>query len=165
MQNRILQIMDNYGLNPGQFADKLGLQPANISHVLAGRNKPSLDFVTRILNVFPDINYKWLIFGNGPMLTAGTPLNEKKNQDTETKSGQDALNPQMDLFGQQTVKTKAESTEAKPEKKEPLRQNNYSTPHAVKTDSRNENTVHADKNSKHIEKIIVLYDDGTFEQR
>ena len=70
IQERIIQIMTNYGLNAGQFAEKLGVQPSNISHILSGRNKPSLDFITKLLNAFPDIDFKWLVQGYGSMLSA-----------------------------------------------------------------------------------------------
>jgi transcriptional regulator with XRE-family HTH domain len=46
-----------------EFADRIGVQRSSVSHVLSGRNKPSLDFLEKLLNVFPDIDAAWLITG------------------------------------------------------------------------------------------------------
>lgn len=60
---RIKVIMTANRLNAGTFADKIGIQRSNMSHVLTGRNKPSLDFVEKVLLAFPRVNAHWLIFG------------------------------------------------------------------------------------------------------
>lgn len=53
------------GLSPSQFADKLGVQRSGVSHLLSGRNKPSFEFINKMLVTFPKINPDWLITGNG----------------------------------------------------------------------------------------------------
>ena len=53
------------GLSPSQFADKLGVQRSGVSHLLSGRNKPSFEFINKMLVAFPKINPDWLITGNG----------------------------------------------------------------------------------------------------
>lgn len=65
MRERIRQIMENENLTPAKFADKLQINRANISHILNGRNNPSLDVVARILSEMPYINSEWLINGTG----------------------------------------------------------------------------------------------------
>jgi transcriptional regulator with XRE-family HTH domain len=45
------------------FADKIGVQRSSLSHLLSGRNKPSLDFILKILDVFPDVDLYWMING------------------------------------------------------------------------------------------------------
>ena len=67
MRERIRQIMENENLTPAKFADKLQINRANISHILNGRNNPSLDVVARILSEMPYINSEWLINGTGEM--------------------------------------------------------------------------------------------------
>jgi transcriptional regulator with XRE-family HTH domain len=52
-----------HNLTPSAFADKLGVQRSNVSHVLSGRNKPSLDFLEKIISTFPRVNAHWLITG------------------------------------------------------------------------------------------------------
>lgn len=67
MVNRIQKIIDSYNLNSSQFAEIVGVQRSSISHILSGRNKPSLDFIMKILSKYPDIDPNWLIFGKGDM--------------------------------------------------------------------------------------------------
>lgn len=75
MVERIRQILQTQQLSPTQFADALGLARPIISHVLSGRNKPSLEVVQKIIAAFPDISLPWLLSGQGPMLatTASQP--------------------------------------------------------------------------------------------
>lgn len=55
--------MEQMHLSPSEFADKIGVQRSSVSHVLSGRNKPSIDFLEKILRVFPDTDTTWLITG------------------------------------------------------------------------------------------------------
>jgi len=68
INNRFRLLMDNYGLSASQFADKLEIQRSAISHLLSGRNKPSILIIAKIIEHFPEINIKWLITGKGNML-------------------------------------------------------------------------------------------------
>ena len=47
------------------FADKIGVQRSSISHILSGRNKPSLDFILKVTNEFTDVDIYWLLNGKG----------------------------------------------------------------------------------------------------
>ena len=69
------------------FADKIGVQPSNISHILSGRNKPSLEFVEKILMHYPNVSADWLIRGktentSSPTTEEGLPptLSSTKKQ-------------------------------------------------------------------------------------
>lgn len=55
-------------LSSAQLAVAIGVQRSGISHILSGRNKPSLDFVLKILESFPELNESWLLKGDGEML-------------------------------------------------------------------------------------------------
>jgi len=55
------------GLKSSALADSIGVNRATISHILSGRNKPSIDFLEKLLNVYPNINANWLISGIGYM--------------------------------------------------------------------------------------------------
>ncbi|MDA7810214.1 helix-turn-helix transcriptional regulator [Flavobacteriaceae bacterium] len=61
--NRLLKILESKNLSASQFAEKIGVQRSSVSHVLSGRNKPSLDFIIKITTVFSDISLDWLIKG------------------------------------------------------------------------------------------------------
>ncbi|MDE7102176.1 MAG: helix-turn-helix domain-containing protein, partial [Bacteroidales bacterium] len=67
MIRRIELVMKSQNLTSSQFADKLGVQRSGMSHILSGRNKPSLDFVLKVLAGFPDLNPQWLLQGKGKM--------------------------------------------------------------------------------------------------
>ena len=62
---RLKKVMDHYQLSAAAFADKIDVQRSSISHLLSGRNRPSLDFVLKVLDVFPAIELYWLLNGKG----------------------------------------------------------------------------------------------------
>lgn len=68
MNSRISLLLKAKNITPAQLADDIGVQRSGISHILNGRNKPSLDFIQRIIKKYPDISMNWLIFGDGPMM-------------------------------------------------------------------------------------------------
>ncbi|MCX2680171.1 helix-turn-helix transcriptional regulator [Galbibacter sp. EGI 63066] len=72
---RLEKILDYYDLSASAFADRIGVQRSSISHLLSGRNNPSLDFVMRILQNFPEIELYWLLNGKGsfPPVDEETP--------------------------------------------------------------------------------------------
>ena len=74
---RLKKVMDFYQLSAATFADKIGVQRSSISHLLSGRNKPSLDFVLKVLDEFKDVELYWLLNGKGNFPT-------KENVDTTT---------------------------------------------------------------------------------
>ena len=65
MKERIIQIMEREGMSQAQFAQAIGVQRAAMSHIISGRNNPSLDVVMKILSCFPAINPDWLLLGKG----------------------------------------------------------------------------------------------------
>ena len=67
MKERIQKYMDFKNINAGELSVKLEVQRSNISHILNGRNKPSAAFIEKMLNVFPDLNARWLLTGEGNM--------------------------------------------------------------------------------------------------
>ncbi len=85
MQERIQLLIKSYGLNPTQFADEIGAQRSSISHILSGRNNPSLDIVLKILNRFKEIDTDWLVLGKGSMFSK---LGEKNSQDANNESSE-----------------------------------------------------------------------------
>jgi len=60
---RIKKVIDESELSSAAFADKIGVQRSSISHILSGRNKPSLDFILKVLHAFPTVHSDWLLFG------------------------------------------------------------------------------------------------------
>ncbi|MEY4603079.1 MAG: hypothetical protein RIT43_371 [Bacteroidota bacterium] len=64
IQERLQIVLKMHNLSASAFADKIGVQRSNMSHVLSGRNKPSLDFLEKTLHHFPKVNAKWLVCGH-----------------------------------------------------------------------------------------------------
>ena len=67
MKERLRRFMKAENLNSTSLAQNLNIQASGISHILSGRNKPSYDFVTKLLTNFPNLNPDWLLLGKGPM--------------------------------------------------------------------------------------------------
>ena len=61
--DRIKKVMENEGLSAAEFADHLGVGRPLLSHVLGGRNNPSLQLILKILSHFPTISANWLLLG------------------------------------------------------------------------------------------------------
>ena len=62
---RLQKVIDYYGETASSFAEKIGVQRSSISHILSGRNKPSLEFVLKIFAAFPEVELYWLLNGKG----------------------------------------------------------------------------------------------------
>ena len=67
MKDRIAQIMQKEEMTAGQFAEKIGISPSSLSHILSGRNNPSLEVVTKIHKACNYVNLFWLLYGDGDM--------------------------------------------------------------------------------------------------
>lgn len=62
---RLQSVMEFYDLSAASFADRIEVGRSSISHLLSGRNKPSLDFVMKIVQSFPEVELYWLLNGKG----------------------------------------------------------------------------------------------------
>jgi transcriptional regulator with XRE-family HTH domain len=80
MYQRLKNWMESEGLKSSSLADTIGVNRATISHILSGRNKPSIDFLEKLLSAYPNINANWLISGIGYMHS-----DIKKNEVVSTK--------------------------------------------------------------------------------
>jgi transcriptional regulator with XRE-family HTH domain len=67
MKERILKFLQSENKSYAQFAEEIGVQPSGISHILSGRNNPSLDFILKMLGKYPALSSEWLLFGRGSM--------------------------------------------------------------------------------------------------
>lgn len=104
MNDRISLVLRTKNISPSVLADELGVQRSGISHILNGRNKPSLDFIQKLIKLYPDISIQWILFGEGPMMN---PYPTGKAEAREIGSGNSApekTKPAMpDLFNMQDV--------------------------------------------------------------
>lgn len=104
MVTRILKLLKEENLTASQFADLIDVQRSSMSHILSGRNNPSLDFVHKTLKAFPNVNTDWLMSGVGEMY--------KNNISTSIKNETPNAHPLqndigiLDLFGSVSVDNK-----------------------------------------------------------
>jgi transcriptional regulator with XRE-family HTH domain len=69
MHSRLKNWMESKGLRSSELADNICVARATVSHILSGRNKPSIDLLQKLLSVYPKLNSNWLITGIGYMNT------------------------------------------------------------------------------------------------
>ena len=141
---RLEIILDYYSLNASSFADKIGVQRSSLSHLLSGRNKPSLDFILKILEVFPDIDLYWILNGKGTF-----PKNTVAFSKTETPieiavKQNDTPLPNYDVI--------PEDLFSEIKNQNPVLDNK-------KIDSQNNSKQPI---SDEIDKIVIFYKNGTF---
>ena len=77
---RLRKVLEYYQLSASAFAEKIGVQRSSISHLLSGRNKPSLDFILKVLNTFDEVELYWLLNGKGSF-----PKKKEEKQEPEKK--------------------------------------------------------------------------------
>lgn len=71
---RLEKVLKYYGLSASAFADKIKVQRSSISHLLTGRNNPSLDFVLKVIRAYPEVNLYWLLMGQGTFPAEPEPI-------------------------------------------------------------------------------------------
>jgi transcriptional regulator with XRE-family HTH domain len=81
MKDQLIKIMAYFNITATRFADEIGVQRSSISHILSGRNKPSYDFILKVIEKYPSLNPSWLLTGKGSMILVTE--DESKPNDTE----------------------------------------------------------------------------------
>ncbi|WP_339810584.1 helix-turn-helix transcriptional regulator [Zunongwangia profunda] len=134
--NRLQEIIEYYDLTASSFADKIEVGRSSISHLLSGRNKPSLEFVMKIVKTFPEVELYWLLNGKGsfPKVENDTSP-EKTSIVSSKKESVPAQKFENDLF--------SETNPADPV-------NKVVSSFPSKTD-------------KKISRVIIFYEDGSFD--
>ncbi|WP_442266461.1 helix-turn-helix domain-containing protein [Tenacibaculum sp. ZS6-P6] len=132
MIDRLKLILDHYNLTSTNFAEKIDVPKSSISHLLSGRNKPSLDFIMKVDKAFEEVDLDWLLYGKGYF---------PKNKEQSTSQQQSTS-----LFNQEIEESR---------KKESILENNFDRSEKIN----NLSTLPP----KTLTKIILLYNDGTFD--
>lgn len=130
--SKLQTILDYYSLTASSFADKIGVQRSSLSHLLSGRNKPSLEFVLKVTDVFKEVDLYWLLQGKGEF-----PKNEENFTSTPIQNSN-----KEDLSEEEQVSVKDETVENL------VKQENLETTTKVEQSS--------------IDKIVIFYKNGTF---
>ena len=181
MRERIKQIIEREGMSQSQFADFIGVNRPTLSHVIAGRNNPSIEIMMKIHQKFPKINIHWLFDGTGAY-EGETTVDYSPNSLIQDQGADDApwekeeesapsssstLLPDEDapsrfyqgeLFAENPIFT-AENTGAAKKRKEMPLQSPPKAPYMSDTQ-----TDYARKFlQRKIVEIKIFYDDGTYE--
>ena len=117
MRDRNIEFLRIENKSAAQLADDIGVQPSGISHIISGRNRPSLDFVLKMLEKYPFLSTEWLLFGRGSMYNDGQSIKEIFDTDTENENlKQEVVNDPIQI--ELTDNKSDEILELSPEKKE-----------------------------------------------
>lgn len=139
---RLELIFEYYGLSGSSFADKIGIQRSSLSHLLSGRNKPSLEFVMKIVSILPEVEFNWILNGIG--VFPNNLISEKQKE-----ISLEQINPILpfpDEITNTIVKSLKNDTENKIEQSSNFELENESKRLKLKI----------------ITQIVIFYDDGTF---
>jgi DNA-binding XRE family transcriptional regulator len=144
---RLQKVIDYYQESASGFANKIGVQRSSISHILSGRNKPSLEFVMKVLDTFPEVELYWLLNGKGTFpktnvvekIITSTPISKSTISDFENSSNSSTQNS-PDLFSEKVETEKTENAQ----------------------DSDFGKMMNINSRGKQIERIVIFYKDGSF---
>ena len=160
MEERLKLFLAMEGLSPSQFADKLGIQRSGVSHLLSGRNKPSFEFINKMLLTFPKINPDWLITGTGKAYRGFSAEadqasgNAQEEMQVAVESSEESIQEtranqqEPELFGESHTEPEVAAVKT-PEEPKPATIEKLVTP----------------AQGKRIAQITILYTDGTYELR
>jgi transcriptional regulator with XRE-family HTH domain len=139
---RLEIILDYYNLSASAFADKINVQRSSLSHLLSGRNKPSLDFIIKVIEVFPEVDLYWILNGKGnfPKSENVVPTVLETEKRSPSQPLVENSNSELDLFS--TVEKRITSTLSESNPLESIKKENNS--------------------DEEIERIVVFFKNGTF---
>ncbi|MFL9836117.1 helix-turn-helix transcriptional regulator [Flavobacterium sp. ST-75] len=165
---RLENILDYYNISASVFADKIGVQRSSLSHLLSGRNKPSLDFVLRVTDNFPDVDLYWLLNGKGtfPKSENSAPevnIPSPPSVYIESKSENSDVG---DLFSEKTETDVPESESKEFEEKNNFEENTEAinkVPEKAEPSTNPAPPIDTIVNyNSDVEQVVIFYKDGTF---
>jgi transcriptional regulator with XRE-family HTH domain len=173
IQDRIFLLVKTKNFTSAEFAEAIGVQPSNISHIMSGRNKPSLDLVMKVLKKFPEIRSEWLINGVGSMTKDYGLINEEEKGKTEKKTTHivqqellfdpaiENVNSKMQIEEEKGKIEVAEKVETEKE----ISENSLFEEKLPENLHQERKKIDPHRNTfKKIEKIVVFYEDRTFRE-
>lgn len=137
MQDRLLKLLTAKQLSATKFAELIGVQKSSISHILSGRNKPSFDFIEKVLHKFSEVNPEWLILGKGGMYRQSV-------QATLFDSTQEV--PDKPILESPKIVSK------QPEIEDDTHNNKHQYPYQ------------SELNKKEVERVLIFFKDKTFSE-
>ena len=162
MNLRLQQFLAAENISQSQFADEIGVARASVSHIIAGRNRPGYDFLSSMIAHYPTLNVEWLLTGKGKMY--------KGRHDDEDLlfKGDPAMSPVIPAGMTVTPVSESATLFDAPSPAEAVSDAHTSAPDAetaatIEINTSN-NAAQSSKNQRKAIKVIVFYDDGTFQE-
>lgn len=163
IRERIAKIIALEGVTAAAFADMVGIQRSNVSHILNGRSGPSLELLQKILSTFPHYNTDWLVMGRGEIRrqpVQKTIFDEIGEPDPYA----DIVPDSVDNSGNPTVNDVAAASESEPQSAD-----SQNDTQAVSSPVDNQSTSLAATpiaatagHPAEVKQVLVLYSDNTF---
>jgi len=155
-KERIEKVMQLEGMNSAVFAAAINIQGSTLSHILNGRNNPSLTVLQSILNRFPNISPEWLIMGQGSV--------ERVSKQSQMPS----LFPTDDESISKSVSSEPKMVEKTDTTFSPIQQKTVFTTEIpvqpVQDQSPSQLIPQFEQSKRSVRKIIVYYTDNTFQE-
>lgn len=134
MDSRLQQFLNAENMTQAELADRIGVARASVSHILAGRNKPSLEMIQKLSESFPALNLDWFINGNGKMY---------KSDSTSTYTAPVQEQSLFDIGSEQPVQSQMSNA--------PKVSISYKELQPI-------------RNQRNVARVLVFFDDGTFQE-
>lgn len=160
MNTRLVQFLAAEGISQAQFADTINVARASISHILAGRNKPSFDFIQSMGKNYPDLNLEWLITGKGKMYK-----NSSQSVQSPTTYSPAPENNVFEntLFNDEMTSLEDLDKEVQTPNNEPIKPIRKVQDKSMRKESA-PSPLQPKSGMKKITKIVVFFDDNTFQE-
>jgi transcriptional regulator with XRE-family HTH domain len=140
MKTRLLEFLKIENKSSAQLAEEIGVQASGISHILSGRNNPSLDFILKMLEKYQFLSTDWLLFGKGSMYKEGK-MQSLFDYDTANNGESNE------------VQSKIEFNKPEIEYKDVMKSNTIK-----------DSAISSNKTASEVIKIIWFYEDNSFEE-
>ena len=147
MKDRIIKIMQKEEMSAVQFAEKIEISPSSLSHILNGRNKPSLEVVMKIHKACTYVNLLWLLYGEGEM----------ENQENAPVPENSAISGMM-MYGESPIFASNGTEDGENRKEMQLK-----TPVFAPKEIVREEVKYVEKPARKITEIRIFFDNGTYE--
>lgn len=153
MNGRLKQFLEMEGISPARFAEELGIQRSGVTHLLDGRNNPSFGFIQKMMTAYPELNAEWLILGKGRPYKG-----DRSVEKSDAAPSDPAIFTEPEDFGTEEIE-------------------DYTTDYQGLVDemrasqpAENQKTVLSPTRTqavpaKKIDRIIVFFTDGTYEEK
>lgn len=159
MNDRLQQFLSAENLTQAQFADSINVAKASISHILAGRNKPGYEFIVNMMKAYPDLNIEWMLTGKGKMYRSANQGSVARAQDSPSGNDEDAP-IELGLFSDSIPPISSSQEQDKSGQEDTQLQNIEISPETDTSGNIRQQTIRQRKAVK----IIIFYDDGTFQE-